>query len=162
SKNRNRSATPATRWLDQHRIPYSVHHYDYAHQGGARQAAAELETDLHHVAKTLVMEDEHGNPLVIIMHGDLEVSTRELARQTGAKKIVPCAPAMAERHTGYKVGGTSPFGTRKRMPLWVEADLLELEKIFINGGRRGLLLGIAPAVLVDPLGAQPVQVGRPA
>lgn len=160
STDKTRSGTPATRWLDQRRIEYTAHHYSHADHGGARQAAVELGTDLHSVAKTLVMENEDGKPLIIIMHGDREVSTRELARQTGAKRIVPCTPATAERHTGYKIGGTSPFGTRKTMPVWVEAGLLELPRILINGGRRGLLLGLQPRVLIDPLGARPVQAGR--
>lgn len=157
---RSSAGTPATRWLEQHGIDYTVHPYAYADHGGARHAAAELGSDLHHVAKTLVMENDGGKPLIIIMHGDREVSTRELARQTGNKRIAPCAPATAERHSGYKVGGTSPFGIRKAMPIYVEAGLLKLPRILINGGRRGLLLGIAPRVLVEPLGAQPVQVGR--
>lgn len=150
--------TPATQWLDNRKIPYTTHYYSYLDHGGAKHAAAELGTDPHGVAKTLIMENEQGRPLIIVMHGDQDVSTKQLARQTGAKRIAPCAPRVAERHTGYLVGGTSPFGTRKSMPVWVEAGLLELDTIYINGGRRGFLLGIDPNILIDPLGGTAVNV----
>lgn len=159
AKAQHSAQTPATLWLDQHKIPYTAHHYPYTAHGGARHAAAQLGLDLHDVAKTLVMEDEQARPLIVIMHGDQEVSTKQLARQTGAKRIAPCAPRVAERHSGYLVGGTSPFGTRKDMPIWVQASLLKLDVVYINGGRRGLLLGIAPHTLIDPLGANTVDAG---
>src|SRR5690606_41620157 len=110
-------------------------------------------------AKTLIMEDENARPLVVVMHGDCEVSTKNLARQTGAKKIVPCSPETAQKHSGYLVGGTSPFATRKKMPVWVEENLLAYPVIYVNGGRRGYLIGVAPSTLTDLLGANPVQVG---
>src|SRR5690606_1323818 len=116
--------------------------------------------DPHSVAKTLIMEDENKQPLIVVMHGDKEVSTRNLARQTGAKKIAPCTPETAQRHSGYLVGGTSPFATRKKMPVWVEAELLTLPRIYLNGGRRGFLLGLAPQALVDLLGAKPVEAAN--
>lgn len=158
SKSRNSTQTLATQWLDARRIDYTTHAYNYQDRGGARHAAAELGADPQRVAKTLVMEDEQARPLIIVMRGDHEVSTKQLARQTGAKRITPCAPPVAERHSGYLVGGTSPFGTRKNMPVWVDSGLLEHESIFINGGRRGFLLGISPRVLLDPLGGQAVDV----
>ena len=111
--------------------------------------------------KTLIMEDEHAKPLVILMHGDCEVSTKNLARQIGAKHVAPCKPEQAQRNSGYFVGGTSPFGTRKKMPVYVEASILELDHIFINGGRRGYQVGIDPKVLLDPLGARPVNCAIP-
>lgn len=159
AKAKNNSQTPATQWLDQHGIEYTVHTYSYVDHGGARHAAAELNVDLHSVAKTLVMEDERAQPLIVVMHGDQEVSTKQLARQTGAKRIVPCAPTVAERQSGYRVGGTSPFGTRKNMPVWVEASLLTFDLIYINGGRRGFLLGIKPQILIDPLGGTAIHAG---
>lgn len=157
-KTKNTSQTPATQWLDSRAIPYTTHLYAYQDHGGARHAASSLGIDPRCVAKTLIMEDERGQPLIIVMPGDQEVSTKQLARQTGVKRIAPCAPRVAERHSGYLVGGTSPFGTRKSMPVWVQGSLLEQESIYINGGRRGFLLGISPAVLLDPLGGQAVDV----
>jgi len=156
-KHRHPSQTPATHWLEQHGIPYSCHTYDYREHGGARHAAEQLGIDLRIVAKTLVMEDERAKPLIIVMRGDREVSVKHLARQIGAKKITPCVPATAERHSGYFVGGTSPFGTRKTMPVWVEASLLESECIYINGGKRGLLISLSPQALTASLGAQSVE-----
>lgn len=158
SKAKNTSSTLATQWLDSQGIQYTTHLYDYRDHGGARHAAAALGADLRGVAKTLIMEDEHARPLIIVMRGDQDVSTKQLARQTGAKRITPCAPSVAERHSGYRVGGTSPFGTRKKMPIWVDASLLELDTIYINGGRRGFLVGIDPSILIDPLGARAVDV----
>jgi Cys-tRNA(Pro) deacylase len=117
-----------------------------------------LGVPLHQVAKTLIMEDEHGQPLVVLMHGDCEVSTKNLARQTGAKKISPCTPDTAQRNSGYQVGGTSPFGTRKRMPIWVESTLLDYDTIYLNGGRRGYLISVSADVLTGALGATPVEV----
>src|SRR5690606_1285056 len=117
-------------------------------------AARQLGLDLHQVAKTLIMEDENAKPLIIVMHGDREVSTKNLARQTGAKKIAPCKPEVAQRHSGYLVGGTSPFATRKAMPVWIEAELLDYDIIYVNGGRRGYLVGVSPKDLVESLKAR--------
>ena len=158
SKTKHTSETPATHWLRQQKIPFGEHPYEYVDHGGARESARQLGVPLHQVAKTLIMEDEQARPLVILMHGDREVSTKNLARQTGAKKIAPCTPDTAQRHSGYQVGGTSPFATRKRMPVWVEASLLDYDTIYLNGGRRGYLISIAPDVLTDALGAKPVTV----
>lgn len=153
SKSKHVSETPAVKWLRQHRIAFTEHIYEYIDHGGALEAARQLGLDPHQVAKTLIMENEAGQPLIIIMHGDRDVSTKNLARQTKAKKISPCSPDTAERHSGYQVGGTSPFATRKKMPVWMEKDLLDYPLIYINGGKRGYLLGVAPGVLVDVLGA---------
>lgn len=158
SKSRHVSETPATQWLKQHKVPYIEHTYDYVEHGGAGEAARQLALDPHAVVKTLVMEDEAARPLIVLMHGDREVSTKNLARQAGLKKVTPCQPEVAQRHSGYQVGGTSPFGTRKRMPVWVEASVLDYPVVYINGGRRGYLVGIAPQVLVDLLLARPVSV----
>jgi len=158
SKAKHVSETPATQLLRQHKIAFTEHTYDYVDHGGAAESARQLQVDPHAVVKTLIMEDEKGAPLVILMHGDREVSTKNLARQAGVKKIAPCAIEVAQRHSGYQVGGTSPFGTRKKMPVWLEETILRHDKIYINGGRRGYLLGIAPAVLTQLLGAKPVTV----
>lgn len=158
SKARHSSQTPATQWLQRRNIAHTVHIYDYVDHGGARHAAQVLGLDIHSVAKTLIMEDERAKPMVIIMHGDREVSLKNLARQVGVKKVAPCSPATAERHSGYQVGGTSPFGTRKVMPVWVEASLLELDTIHINGGRRGMLLSLSPRALDAALEAVPIHV----
>ncbi|OZI41097.1 aminoacyl-tRNA deacylase [Bordetella genomosp. 1] len=159
SKSRHVSETPATQFLKQHKVAYSEHTYEYVDHGGARESARQLGVDPHAVVKTLIMEDDAARPLVVLMHGDREVSTKNLARQAGLKKVAPCQPEVAQRHSGYQVGGTSPFGTRKRMPVFVEATVLDYPQIYINGGRRGYLIGIAPQVLVDLLGATPVSVG---
>lgn len=156
SKSRHVSETPATQFLKQHKAAYTEHTYDYVDHGGAGEAARQLGLDPHAVVKTLIMEDEAGRPLVVVMHGDREVSTKNLARQASLKKIAPCHPDVAQRHSGYQVGGTSPFGTRKRMPVWVEASILDCPVIYINGGRRGYLIGISPAVLSKLLDAKPV------
>jgi len=161
SKEKHVSETPATQLLKRLKIPFTEHTYYYIAHGGARESAKQLGLDLHQVAKTLIMEDEDAKPLIVVMHGDLEVSTKNLARQIGAKKVEPCKPQVAQRHSGYMVGGTSPFATRKKMPVWVEESLLEFENIYLNGGRRGFLIGIAPGVLMDVLGAKPVNVGNP-
>lgn len=158
SKAKHVSETPATQLLRQHKIAFTEHTYDYVDHGGAAESARQLQVDPHAVVKTLIMEDEKGAPLIILMHGDREVSTKNLARQAGVKKIAPCAIEVAQRHSGYQVGGTSPFGTRKKMPVWLEETILRHDKIYINGGRRGYLLGIAPAVLTQLLGAKPVTV----
>lgn len=158
SKNRHVSETPATQWLKKHKVAYTEHTYDYVDHGGAGEAARQLGLDPHAVVKTLIMEDEAARPLVVVMHGDREVSTKNLARQAGLKKVTPCHPDVAQRHSGYQVGGTSPFGTRKRMPVWVEAHVLDYPIVYINGGRRGYLVGIDPQVLVSLLAAKPVSV----
>jgi Cys-tRNA(Pro) deacylase len=151
------SETPATAFLKKHGVAYTEHVYEYVEHGGTRVSAQALGVDEHHVVKTLVMEDEARRPLVVLMHGDREVSTKNLARQAGVKRIEPCKPEAAQRHSGYQVGGTSPFGTRKSMPVYVERSILDLPKIYINGGRRGFLVGIDPAVLTQTLGAKVVQ-----
>ncbi|HVJ60393.1 MAG TPA: Cys-tRNA(Pro) deacylase [Burkholderiaceae bacterium] len=150
------SETPATAWLKRHGIDYSEHVYAYVEHGGTAESARALGLVEHDVVKTLVMEDERGQRLVVLMHGDLTVSTKNLARQSGRKRIEPCTPDAAQRHTGYQVGGTSPFGTRKPLPVYVEASVLQRPRIYINGGRRGYLVGLAPDVLVDVLRATPV------
>lgn len=136
--------TPATRYLRQHGIAYSSHLYDYEERGGTAVSSRELNVSEHAVVKTLIMEDEHARPLVVLMHGDHKVSTKELARQAGCKRIEPCKPEVANRHTGFLVGGTSPFGTRKPMPVYMERTILDLPLVYINGGRRGFLLGLHP------------------
>jgi Cys-tRNA(Pro) deacylase len=151
------SETPATQLLKARGVAYTEHVYDYVEHGGTTESARQLGVDEHHVVKTLVMEDENAKPLIVLMHGDRQVSTKNLARQIGTKKVAPCKPDVAQRHSGYMVGGTSPFGTRKAMPVYVEQSVLDLAQIYINGGRRGYLVGIAPKVLVELLRAQPVQ-----
>ena len=146
-KSENAPETPATKFLRQHRIAHSNHLYDYEEHGGTRVSSRELNVDEHAVIKTLVMEDEAAKPLIVLMHGDCKVSTKELARQIGRKKIEPCKPEVANRHTGFLVGGTSPFGTKKPMPICIEKTILDLPLIYINGGRRGYLLGLSPDVL---------------
>ena len=150
------SETPATACLREHGVPFSEHVYDYVEHGGTAESSRQLGVDEHSVVKTLVMQDEYAKPLIILMHGDREVSLKNLARQIGAKRVEPSKPEVAERHTGYRVGGTSPFGTRKALGIFVERSVLSLPLIYINGGRRGYLVGIDPRVLVDLLKAQPV------
>jgi Cys-tRNA(Pro) deacylase len=150
------AVTPAIRLLRQHAVAFSQHAYRYEARGGTRVSARELGVDEHTVIKTLVMQDERKQPLIVLMHGDREVSTKNLARQIGAKTVEPCDPVVAERHTGYQVGGTSPFGTRKALPVFVERSILELPRIHINGGRRGLLVALAPADLVRVLQPTPI------
>ena len=150
------SETPATQFLRAHGISFTEHVYEYVDQGGTAESARQLGVPEHEVIKTLVMQDERAQPLIVLMHGDNQVSTKNLARQIGAKSVEPCKPEVAQRHSGFMVGGTSPFGLRKAMPVYVEATALALERICINGGRRGYLVGIAPAVLIDLLGARPV------
>lgn len=156
AKARHVSETPATQMLRERGIAFTEHIYDYVDHGGTAVSAQALGVDEHAVVKTLVMEDEKAAPLIVLMHGDCTVSTRNLARQTGRRKIEPCRPEVAQRHSGYMVGGTSPFGTRKRMPVFVERTILELPKIYINGGRRGYLVGIEPGTLVAVVQASPV------
>ena len=156
-KDRHVSETPATQWLRTHGVAYTEHPYDYVEHGGTAESARQLGVDEHAVVKTLVMQDERAQPLVVLMHGDCQVSTKNLARAIGAKTVEPCKPEVAQRHSGYLVGGTSPFGLRKVMPVYVEETVLALPRIHINGGRRGFLVGIDPAVLAEPLGAHPVR-----
>ena len=153
------SATPAIHALRRQGIAFTEHPYRYEDRGGTRVSARELGVDEHVVVKTLVMEDDRKQPLIVLMHGDREVSTKALARAIGAKGVTPCRPEVAERHTGYMVGGTSPFGTRKAMPVYVERTILDLDRVYVNGGRRGFLVGLAPTAFVDVLGATPVAVG---
>ena len=147
------SETPATQFLRANKVEFTEHPYDYVEHGGTAESARQLGVDEHHVVKTLVMQDQDARPLIVLMHGDRQVSTKNLARQIGAKKVEPCKPEVAQRHSGYLVGGTSPFGFRKVVPVYVEAGILALPKIYINGGRRGYLVGIDPALLVRLLGA---------
>ncbi|WP_417283806.1 Cys-tRNA(Pro) deacylase [Comamonas sp.] len=154
----NAPETPATTFLQQHGADYSSHLYAYEEHGGTKVSSRELNVDEHSVIKTLVMENESAKPLIVLMHGDCKVSTKELARQAGYKKIEPCKPEVANRHTGFLVGGTSPFGTKKKMPVFVEKSILELPRIYINGGRRGYLVGIAPSELLRLLEPQVVEV----
>ncbi len=156
AKSRHISETPATQLLRQQGIDFGEHPYDYVDHGGTEESARQLGVDEHHVVKTLVMEDEAARPLIVLMHGDRSVSTKNLARQTGRKRIEPCKPEVAQRHTGYQVGGTSPFGTRKSLPIYVERTILQLPSILINGGRRGYLVELRPQVLTDELKAQAV------
>ena len=150
------SETPATQWLRRHGVAFSEHVYDYVEHGGTAESARQLGVDEHAVVKTLVMQDERAQPLIVLMHGDKQVSTKNLARGIGVKSVEPCKPEVAQRHSGFMVGGTSPFGTKKEMPVYVEESVLALERICINGGRRGYLVGIAPTVLTELLGAKPV------
>lgn len=156
-KNAHVSETPATQFLKQHEIPFSEHVYDYVEHGGTAESSRQLGVPEHQVVKTLVMQDERAQPLIVLMHGDQKVSLKELARQIPCKKVEPCKPEVAQRHSGYLVGGTSPFGTRKAMPVYVEASILALERICINGGRRGYLVGLDPRVLPELLQARAVQ-----
>jgi Cys-tRNA(Pro) deacylase len=149
--------TPATQWLRQHGIVFTEHLYDYIEHGGTAESAHQLGVDEHAVIKTLVMQDERAMPLIVLMHGDKQVSTKNLARALGLKSVEPCKPEVAQRHSGYLIGGTSPFGFKRAgVPVVFEASILALPRICINGGRRGFLVGIEPRVLADVLGAKPV------
>ncbi len=151
------SETPATQFLKNQQVDFSEHPYEYLEHGGAQHSAQVLGWDPFHVVKTLIMQDQDAKPLVVLMHGNRKVSTKNLARQIGAKSVEPCTPDTANRHSGYLVGGTSPFATRKSMPVFVEESILGLPKILINGGRRGYLLGLDPQLCVRLLGAKAVQ-----
>ena len=151
-------STNATRLLKQRGIAYGEHLYRYEEKGGTAVSARELGVPEHAVIKTLVFEDDQTHPLIILMHGDREVSVKELARQIGARSVQPCRPEVADRHSGYQVGGTSPFGTRKAMPVYAEATIFGLERIWINGGAKGFLVSLAPSALTELLDATPVQV----
>jgi Cys-tRNA(Pro) deacylase len=149
--------TPALAWLRARGVAFTEHGYDYVDRGGTAESSRQLGVPEHEVIKTLVMEDDSRQPLLVLMHGDREVSTKNLARQAGVKSIQPCRPDVAQRHSGYLVGGTSPFATRKTMRVFVEHSVLALPRVFVNGGRRGQLVCLAPAVFVDELGAVPVE-----
>ena len=155
-KNAHVSETLATQMLKAHKVEFTEHPYDYVEHGGTEESAKQLGLDEHVVVKTLVMQDQDAKPMIVLMHGDCKVSTKNLARQIGAKSVEPCKPEVANRHSGYLVGGTSPFGTRKDMPVYIEQTILDLPRIAINGGRRGFLVQIDPKVCVDVQGAQPV------
>ena len=155
------SETPATQWLKAQGVAFTEHPYEYLEHGGAQHSAQVLGWDPFHVVKTLIMQDQDARPLVVLMHGNRKVSTKNLARLIGAKSVEPCAPETANRHSGYLVGGTSPFATRKAMPVYIEESILALPKIWINGGRRGFLVGLDPQVLVNELGAKPVECALP-
>ena len=156
AKKEHISETPATQFLRKRGVVFSEHPYNYEEHGGTTVSARELGVDEHHVVKTLVMQDEGGKPLIVLMHGDRKVSTKNLARQIGCKSVEPCKPEVANRHSGYLIGGTSPFGTKKAMPVYVEQSILALEKIYINGGRRGYLIGIDPKIMTNILPVKPV------
>lgn len=143
--------------LRKHQVSFDEHPYPYEEHGGTSVSARELNVPEHAVIKTLVMQDEAAKPMIVLMHGDCKVSTKNLARAIGCKSVEPCKPEVAQRHSGYMIGGTSPFGTKKAMPVYVEQSILALERIYINGGRRGFLVSLAPQVLVDLLQAKPVQ-----
>ncbi len=145
------SATPAVHFLRAQMVTFTEHPYRYEERGGTAVSSRELGVDEHIVIKTLVMEDEDRQPLIVLMHGDRDVSTKNLARQSGRKTIAPCDADVAQRHSGYLVGGTSPFGMRKKMPVYMERTIADLERIYINGGRRGFLIALAPADLVRTL-----------
>jgi Cys-tRNA(Pro) deacylase len=153
--------TAATRVLKQHGVAWESRLFAYEDKGGTRASSAALGIDEHLIAKTLILEDDTRSPLCVVMHGDLEVSARELGRQLGHRNVAMAAPETASKHSGYLVGGTSPFGLRKAMPVYVESSIFELPRIWLNGGKRGFIIGIDPAVLRTVLDAQPVQAGRP-
>ena len=150
------SETPATQWLKQKKVLYTEHPYDYVDHGGTAESSKQLGVPEHEVVKTLVMQDENGKGLVVLMHGDCKTSTKNLARQIGCKWVEPCKPDVAQKNSGYMVGGTSPFATRRAMPVYIEETILALPRICINGGRRGYLVGIDPQVCMQLLGAKPV------
>ena len=157
TKSAHVSETPATALLRAQGVPFTEHPYEYVEHGGAEHSAEVLGFDPFAVVKTLVMQDQDARPLIVLMHGNRKVSTKNLARQIGAKSVEPCKPEVANRHSGYLVGGTSPFGTRRQMSVYIEESILELPRIAINGGRRGYLVAIDPQVCVRLLGAKPVQ-----
>ena len=157
-KQANPPETQATLFLRKHQIAHSDHLYAYEEHGGTAISARELNVPEHAVVKTLVMQDEAAKPLIVLMHGDCKVSTKELARQIGCKKVEPCKPDVAQKHTGYMVGGTSPFGTKKTMPVYMEKSILTLPLIYINGGRRGYLVGVHPHDLLKAINPVTVEV----
>lgn len=160
SKIENAPETQATKYLKSHKIAFSNHLYAYEEHGGTKVSARELNVDEHAVVKTLVFEDENAKPLIVLMHGDCKVSAKELARQIGCKRVEPCKPEVANRHTGYLVGGTSPFGTKKALPIYLEKTILDQPLIYINGGRRGYLVGLHPHDLLRVLQPKTVAVAN--
>ena len=150
--------TPATVFLKSRGVAYTEHEYEYVEHGGTSVPSSSLSVPEHHVVKTLVMEDEAKKPLIVLMHGDRKVSTKNLARQAGRKRVEPCKPEVAQRHSGYQVGGTSPFGTKKPIPVFMERSILDLPELYINGGRRGFLVKLKPDDLVKTLNPQVVEV----
>jgi len=157
AKKEHISETQATQMLRKHQVSFNEHPYPYEEHGGTSVSARELGVPEHEVIKTLVMQDEAARPMIVLMHGDCKVSTKNLARGIGCKSVEPCKPEVAQRHSGYMIGGTSPFGTKKAMPVYVEESILALPRIYINGGRRGFLVSLAPQLLLDLLQAKPVQ-----
>ncbi len=154
----NHPMTLAVRQLLAEKVNFTPHLYTYEEKGGTAVSARELKVEEHAVIKTLIMEDEQKRPLIVLMHGDRQVSTKELARHLKVKTITPCKPEVADRHSGYQVGGTSPFGTKRKMPVYFEASILELDRVYINGGKRGFLVGMNPQDIVRILQAEPVHV----
>ena len=159
AKRQHVSETPALAFLKAHGVAYTEHPYAYEEHGGTEVSARELGVEEHAVVKTLVMEDQNAKPLIVLMHGDKKVSTKNLARQAGMKSVAPCQPEVAQRHSGYLIGGTSPFGTKKEMPVYAEKTIFDLPKIYINGGRRGFLIGIAPLEIERVLKVTRVEAG---
>ena len=151
------SETPATQFLAQRKVHFEKHPYDYVDHGGTGESSRQLGVDEHSVIKTLVMKDEHKKPLIVLMHGDRKVSTKALARELGLRSVEPCAPEVASRHTGYLVGGTSPFGLRKAMSVYHEHTMESIDLVYLNGGRRGYLVSLAPARIIDLLSSRPVR-----
>ena len=158
TKNARVSETPATAFLKKHRVPYTEHVFEYVEHGGARAGAEALGFEERAVVKTLIMEDDNATPMIVLMHGDREVSTKNLARFLRVKSVRPCAPQVADRHSGYQVGGTSPFGTRRAMRVYMERTIADLPRVYVNGGRRGYLVGLSPADLVRVLKPTPIDV----
>jgi Cys-tRNA(Pro) deacylase len=156
AKKEHVSETPATQFLRKHQATFAEHPYPYEEHGGTAVSARALGVDEHSVIKTLVMQDETAKPLIVLMHGDRKVSTKNLARAIGCKSVEPCKPDVAQRHSGYLIGGTSPFGTRKAMPVYIETSILELDRIYINGGRRGYLVSLDPHLAAQLVQAKPV------
>ncbi len=156
----NLPTTPAIRVLREHGVEFTDHLYPYEERGGTAVSARELGVPEHAVVKTLIMEDDAHRPMIVLMHGDREVSTKSLARAVGVKSVTPCAPAVADRHSGYQVGGTSPFGTRRKMPVYMQRTIVDLPRVYINGGRRGYLVGIAPADIVRVLEPTVVDIAQ--
>lgn len=156
----NAPETPATKMLRRHNVAFSDHLYDYQEHGGTKVSSRELGVEEYAVVKTLMMEDDSAKPLIVLMHGTHKVSTKELARAIGVKRVEPCKPEIAHKHSGYRVGGTSPFGTKKSLPVYMEKTILDLPQIYINGGRRGYLVGIAPQEVVRILQPILVEVGQ--
>ena len=159
AKRQHVSETPALAFLKAHGVAYTEHPYAYEEHGGTEVSARELGVEEHAVVKTLVMEDQNAKPLIVLMHGDKKVSTKNLARQAGMKSVAPCQPEVAQRHSGYLIGGTSPFGTKKEMPVYAEKTIFDLPKIYINGGRRGFLIGVAPLEIERVLTVTRVEAG---